>query len=399
MKTLIGLFIIAVLALFGARVNPRKIPSSSSPIKAIIASGLIFLFIGLALGPQGLGFITEEVTNKLSSVVTIGLFWIGFLFGINFKGKDLKRLRRPVYMFAVGQSVFTFAVVFITGFLLIRYAQPSVGVFGAVAASITLAACASGTGQATLLRLRTDRSFRGATAQVATVTATLDDLPAVLAAGMLTFFWHTTAAGQTSLAGLGWMLVALSVSLFGAWAMRLLVVRSPNDKVLFLTVLGCMSVGGGLAAYLHLSPIFIGFVMGVILVNITIRNDRLFDILHRSEATLYILFLLLVGSMMRVDSVALIWLVALYVALRAAAKIIGVMLFRYHEENGMDASPLTGLALLSQGGMAVAIAFHYREMYASILGDTVLTMVLLGAAVNEMIASPLALWTVRRQRK
>ena len=398
MKSLVGLAIIALLAVFGSRAFERNVPLPLL-IGRLYSNGIVYLFLGILLGPMWLGFINDNLIEKLSPIVSIGLFWIGFLFGINLKIRDMKRFTSRVYLLGFGQAIFTFAAVAVVFYVILDHTFAGAGPVAIAAATITLAACASQTSQATLLRLSRDRRFRGPNAQVATVTATLDDAPAILASGLLTFFWHQTQVGRTALPGFAWMALAVTLGVIGGGVIKLLLERSENEQELLLIVLGSMGIGGGLVAYLHLSPLFVGAIMGFAYVNLSERNGRLFRMVASFEGTLYVLFLVLVGSMvdLRWEYIALF--APAYILVRAIAKLGGVALFTVSGPGIPKTSRLVGFALLSQGGMAIALVIHYRNLYASPLADTIVTLVILGVLINEFYAAPLAQWVAGRGRR
>lgn len=398
MKSLIGLAIISLLALFGSRSFERKV---NIPVffKRFFADGMVYLCAGFIMGPALLGFINDDLVEKLSPVITIGLFWIGFLFGINLKYKDIKRLTQPVLLVAIGQAVVTFLFVATGAYFMLRGLKGEIGSFAIAVSSLTLAACASGTNQSSLLRLSMTRTFRGPTAQVATVSATLDDIPAIFITGLITFFWHRTDAGQTDLHAMGWTLVALLLGISGGFIINVLLKRADSEQTRLLIVLGTSAVGGGLSAYLHLSPIFIGMVLGITYINLAERDEQVFEITQRSESTLYVLFLLLVGSMFKIQIEHLFIFVPIYLLLRTVGKIAGGALFSIPESAGPKPSPWFGVALLSQGGLAIALVVQYAWLYHSPITDSIITIVILGVLINQTYATPLALKVAKGGRR
>ncbi len=392
MKSLLGLLVITLVALFGSRLVEKSghVPDL---FQRLFAGGWVFILFGILLGPSLLGVIDHQVVLRLSPIVTIGLFWIAFLFGFHLSARDLRRISEPVFAFAFGQSIFAMAVVGVASwFFLVRF-FPGLDYSVLAVAAATLAACASGTNQSTLLRLTYHPRFRGTSAQLAAVTATLDDLPAILVTGGLTFFWHRSLAGEVPLPGIVWLAAAVFLGVFGGFVMKGLLDKAENEQVRLLMVMGCFGIGGGLSAYLHLSPIFIGAVMGATFANIGGRDEKVFDVLHRSEGTFYVLFLVLAGGMLRITSAALPLLVLIYLVFRIAAKVLGGYIFLPGQWRARGEGPprLIGLALLSQGGMALAFAIHYKSLYPSAIADPVVAVIIFGVIVNELFSYPLAL--------
>jgi Kef-type K+ transport system membrane component KefB len=396
-KTILGLILIAFLALFGSRSVERTfhIPDA---FRRLFTGGVGYLLLGVVLGPSVLGFINDQVLLELSPVVTVGLYWIGFLFGINLKIKDLRRVQTSVYALTAGQSLITFLGVLLVAYLMLRGFSARIGMEAVVAASLTLAACAAGTSQGPMIRMAKDRRFRGPTAQVATVASTLDDFPGIIAIGLLTIFWHRSGPGLTTLPGVAWFGIAIFIGLAGGWVIRAIMERAESEQSRLALVLGAMALGGGITAYLHLSPIFVGVLSGLVYVNGTVRDDRVFLTVARSESTLYVLFLLLAGSMlhMQIEGVFVLTIVMLLV--RTFGKTIGGMLFAPRVPAGPGPSHLVGLAMLAQGGLAIALAIQYRSFYPSPISDLIVSVVVIGVVINELVATPIAIRVAQRER-
>ncbi|MCZ7585973.1 MAG: hypothetical protein M5R36_23095 [Deltaproteobacteria bacterium] len=243
------------------------------------------------------------------------------------------------------------------------------------------------------------RGFRGPTAQLATVSATLDDIPGLIAVGLLACFWSPGVREASALAGLGWLGLSVVTGAIGGLVIILFLSRTHNDQTRLLGLMGALSVGGGLTAYLHLSPLFVGAVMGALYVNVSRRDDHVFNIVTRSESTFYVLFLILVGSLLQFRGEDLVLGMAVYLVVRIAAKAISGFLFLAPARNVERPSSLVGLALLSQGGMAIAMAAHYGAAENSVVAQSAVSIVILGVIMNELYGEPLAAWVVGRERR
>ncbi len=390
MKSIIGLVIVGIVVIFGSRLVERP-GAVSDFFKRFFAGGLAYLLLGVLLGPSGFSVFDENILTKFSPVTTIALYWIGFLFGINLRWMDLKKAQPSIYVLMLGQSLFTFFVVALAFRYIFSYSHlPMLGAQALVPALITLAACASGTSQSTIFRLINDKRFRGPVARVAAFTVSLDDMPAILICGLLTFF--AQIPGEPSLDPLLRPPAAIFLGVGGGVILRSMLNSVAGGQTRLLIVLGGMAFGGGLAAYFHISPIFIGAIAGAAFANIGSHDEKVFTIVHQTESTMYVLFLLLVGGMFRIDNYMLPILGLAYFLIRAAGKVIGNYIFLAPARRYINSPmPLFGLAMLSQGGMALAIAVHYRGLFPSPLSDAVFAVIIIGVFISELVAYPLAL--------
>ncbi|MHA1568555.1 MAG: hypothetical protein ACTSXZ_03720, partial [Alphaproteobacteria bacterium] len=106
MRTILGLLLLLVVAFIGAhslrsRWNPPLL------IKRLFDGGLMFLFVGVAIGPAGLDLINQVTLERAGPIVVFCLGWIGFLFGTHLEWRRLRRLARPMWLVALGQAALT----------------------------------------------------------------------------------------------------------------------------------------------------------------------------------------------------------------------------------------------------------------------------------------------------
>ena len=76
----------------------------------------------------------------------------------------------------------------------------------------------------------------------------------------------------------------------------------------------------------------------------------------------------------------------------------GGALFQHWLRLPQNPSPAVGLALIAQGGLAIALAIQYARVFPSALADTVVTVVIASVVVNAVYAEPLALRAARAKR-
>src|SRR5690606_13205256 len=133
-----------------------------------------------------------------------------------------------------------------------------------------------------------------------------------------------------------------------------------NDDRLFVALLGIVVFASGMASYLNLSPIFINFVVGVLLAQRRHTGRMALEKLQSIEKPAYVVLFIFAGMAWSSPS-GLGWLlVPIYLALRVGGKALGGWL-TYHNSARPDRYVRgVGLALVAQGGLAMAMAFNYR---------------------------------------
>lgn len=398
MRFLVVVAVIVLVALLGAaaRQMSREFPRG---LKDLVDSGALFLFLGILLGPGGLRFVTPHYLDQLGPVVAIALGWIGFFFGLNLQWRWLSRFTASLYVLALVQSCTTFALVAAAFALVLPYFERAgCGPFSVQSASVVLAAAAAGTAPSSLFLLG-ERTGAGALLRGIRFVAAVDDLPGLLALGLLFSFAHAYSSTPGPVL-LGWQWFLLSV-LLGAGLGSLLAALVPayrDEQKGGVVILGVIALGAGVCAFVYLSPLFVGVIAGVIFGNFSAHAERVFAQVAAREHAIYVFFLLLAGCMWRYEPVALL-LAAAYILLRAAGKLAGAAVGTL-ALSPYRADPRLGLMLLPQGGMAIAMAVDYHRTYATSALPPILSIVIIAVAVNELLGPTLALSELRiRERR
>ena len=383
MKLVLAAILIVVIAFVGSRLSFVHIRLPLG-VRNIFLTGIEYLLVGFLLGGAVLDLLDTATLDGLYPFVGMGLSWIGMLFGVQWEFRRLSHIPGRVFGVALVQSLITIFVVAVPFFLLFsRFFSYETGLL--VIAAVTLAAAASGTASSGLsLFSRNTPSPARPLMRLLTNVSNIDDLVgltafglisclAVLHAGTSTFVWIGVSAGLGLTVGL--LIVALTTY------------RLRDDEML-LVVMGAITFSGGLALYLSLSPLLVNLIAGVIVANVARERARggIRNVLLRGEHSIYIIFLILVGAGWRIESVWLLALVPVYVLVRTLGKTLGGFVSVRLFLPGSRALSGLGLGLLSHGGMAVAIVVNLHQIHRSEVTDAVISVVLPGIILSELIA-------------
>ncbi|MDP8223463.1 MAG: cation:proton antiporter [Candidatus Lernaella stagnicola] len=392
MRLLLSLLLIGLIALAGSRAMQSRwrVPPV---VRRLFDSGLVFLMLGVALGPAGVGMINDRILEQTGPIVFFCLGWIGFLFGVHLEWKRLRRLTARMWAATLSESLLTLVMVLVASWLFFSRWCPTCEGSEAQkwAALLTLAACAAGTAPASVFALNGRPWFRGDIAQAIRVSAALDDLPGLILFGVMFALLPgdlISAAGVFS--GPAWILLSILIGVVLGLMMKSLTIMATDTQVQLVVVMGLIAFGAGAAAFIHLSPIFVGAVAGVTLANTTGRKETVFELLASSEKTIYVLFLVLVGCHWAPAAEHLLALTLLYLGVRAAGKVLGGIVGASLIGVQQPRQRFGGLAMLGQGGLAIAMALNYAWTYEAPISPTVMTVLIVGVLINELIGPGLA---------
>lgn len=395
MRILVAVVVLTALALLGS----QRLRAGSSGASALhtLLGGSELMLVGLLLGQDFIGLVDEATLEGLRPFVFVALGWLAFLFGLQFERRTLGHLPAGFAAISVSVAATTLAVVAPAAvLLLIALDDASPGRAVALAAA-ALAASAACTGQSAIAVV--DRGLRPAPRQVMTVlrlVSSLDPAVGVTIFGVALSLLAPRAAISAGFPwSLQWPVAAICLGLLTAWLFVSLTVTRTNQAELILYLLGVIALASGVALGFGLSVLFINFVCGLAVANLTqvgsIRG-RVMDLMVRSESFLYLLLLVVAGACWRLPTGWAATAVAAYVAARLAGKTAGAWLATRGLARRHPVPPMLGLGLASQGGMGLAIVLEHRFAATGAAAATASAIGLTAVFVAELAAP----WLVRR---
>lgn len=337
-------------------------------LRPVTAPVMLFIPLGILLGPAGAGILSLNVLSHLDAVISIVLATLGVFIGIA-AGTQRGAVRRLMAASSV-EALITILVVAGTLYLLL-------GVWGIplamplATAALALGVCASASAAPSVEAA--DEHARKIAARV----ADLDDvLPIVLGGvivSMLAPVERAPVVGALLAMGLG------AAIAFSGW---LLLERSTGaERAVF--VLGTLALLGGCAAYLGLSPLLSGLAAGWFWALTPGQTDRVISReLRKVEHPLVVLLLVAAGAGLEASTPGL-WLFAPYVVFRIAGKLMGGWAAS-RIAPGIAPSDL-GAYLIPPGVIGIAFALNLQQVAHDAAGALVFA-VSIGAIASELLA-------------
>ena len=119
MKLLLAIIILIFISILGSRLTffNRKFFLG---FRSILLTGTEYVFIGVLLGSMGLNILDSDALKKLEPFLIFGLCWIGFLFGLQFKVRQLKNLPGFYFLISAIQAIVTFLLVAFVFYLIYK---------------------------------------------------------------------------------------------------------------------------------------------------------------------------------------------------------------------------------------------------------------------------------------
>jgi hypothetical protein len=156
---------------------------------------------------------------------------------------------------------------------------------------------------------------------------------------------------------------------------------------LFVALAGAIVVASGASYYLNLSPIYTNLVLGFILVNSGSAHRDVTRLLLSTERPVYLALLLFAGAAWSPGSLDLLFIAPLFVTVRLGARFLGGRIAGLYVAPPELRTPGLGRGLLALGGLGVAIALNYAQVYPELHPRLILSATLLSVLLFEIVAS------------
>lgn len=368
--TIGGLFLLGLIADLTGRYTP-------------LPRVTLLLVAGFVIGPSVLDWLPGFTEEWFPVMTDIALAMIGFLLGQNMTLTRLRQLGRSVLTISVGVVLTTALLMFVVLTLL--------GVSMEIA--LVLAAIATATAPAATVDVAQERQAKGKFTDMLLGIVAIDDAWGLLIFSLLLSAAQALSGDSAALDAMGagaWeiggaLLLALVLGLPAAYLTGRIQPGEPTQAEALALVLLC----AGLAVWAEVSYILAAIVLGAVVTNFAKHHERPFRAIKGMEWPFLILFFLLAGAALHVESLVQAgWLTAVYVAVRIVARVLGAWLGARLSGADTMTSRWMGLALLPQAGVAIGMALFASQRFPD--SKNMILPIVLGATVIFELIGPVA---------
>lgn len=385
MKLLLAIVIILVISVLGSRftfLNRRL----SLGFRNILFTGTEYIFIGVLLGGMGFKILDPEALKKMEPFLIVGLCWVGFLFGLQFKVRQLKTLPRFYFSISAIQAFTTFLLVSVSMYFVLKCHLALPGTV-LIMVTLVLGSSSSCTAQSALAVVGQNYKFKNRRLlDLMRYISGIDGFYALcfFAAAMSIF-----PAGEVTdfnlTASIKWLLISVIMGIIPALIFISLSRTRFTSQEFFVFLIGTLIFCGGLAYQIRYSPLITGLVCGVFTANFSRHRLRaLSEILH-AEKSIYIILLLLLGAGWNFRADYILLVTGIYITTRIFGKFIGTYIGTKIFKPGFYVPATIGFGLMSEGGHAVAIIMNFKLLYPD-TADPLITIVILSVIFNELVS-------------
>ena len=339
----------------------------------IVAPAVLFLPIGMVLGPSFANVLGPAALGSLEAVVAVALAVLGVFVGL---ALELRGPREWRLFAAAGVEAAVTILIVGLAFLVLLDAWGMPLSLPAMLVALTLGLCASASSAAS-----TDDASR--THVLAMRIADLDDVLPIVVSGLIVVMFGADTTMPVWMAT-RWLFRTVMLGIAVGVAGWLLFERAHSRAERNVFIAGTVALLGGTAAYVGVSPLLAGLVAGLLWVWLPGQADRVVrEDLQRVQHPLIVVLLLVAGASCQFSREA-IWLSAPLVLFRLTGKLVGGWLAtRLH---GVVTAGELGTHLIAPGLLGIALALHLAQVVRTPGMGAVLTAVALATLASEAIA-------------
>jgi len=382
----LNILLLLGIAVFGGTIGARIFRRLRVP--QIIGS----ILVGLLIGESGLHLVSEAVVTTVEPLNYFALGIIGFLIGGELKAETMKKYGKQFTAILLAEGVAAFLLV-AGATILLTYAFTH-DLRMSVALGVVLGAISSATDPASTIQVLWEYKTRGALTTAVIAVVALDDALALTlyavgtsVAGILT--GNVGGGILASLATTAYELtVALVVGFVGAILLKAILIRMHDEDAELTFAVGAVLLAIGLSIALELDVILSSMALGLTLVNIApYRSPRTFEIVKRFAPPIYVLFFVLVGARLKVESMSLLvmLLVLSYVVGRSVGKIGGAYLGGKWSGARKCVKDYLGICLFAQGGVAIGLSILASHRFTPEISSVVILVVATTTFIVQLI--------------
>jgi len=391
MKAIFAFGLLVLIAFLGSQFLFKR-KKLFLPLSYFFLSGLIYIFLGLSLGKNGLNVLSPAVLEGLNPLISLGLGWVGFIFGFQLEYRYLRRFPQKYVELSLLQSLFVICFVVAAFGWLLRLLFPSEPSSLLYGMAVVLGLLLSLNSPSLLNFASSEIPQKGNYFHLARFLVSVSGFWGIGGLALVASFWHFPfIESSIFIKGLVLLLCSTIFPIFIAYVFHFLTIKKTSEHDLLVYLLGLVFFASGTAAYFNLPSLYVCMVLGITFSNLTRIQEKLYPLILSTEKPFYITFLILIGALWEFN---LDYKIALLVVILLILRVVGYSfplrplgkILRF----SFPLPALFGLCFLSSGGIAVAFIVSLKLIYPFPLIDVFVSVALMAVVVSELL-SPWAL--------
>jgi len=363
-----------------------------------------YIIAGILLG-ESIGNVIElKMVHALRPITEIALGLIAIAIGGEFSRSKLKSIGKGIIILTLFQIGLTFVLV--SGALMLIGFKYEF--------SLLLGAIATATAPAATVAIVQSLRARGKFIDYLYGLVALDDAGSVIIFGLVFAFIGITLPNISGiksnpmimiLTALGEIFLSIIIGIVVGFILHKATHKKQNKSEIMIIALGIIFIVISLAHPLHISPLITNIVIGITLVNLSHKNQRISRILEGLTPPIYAAFFAIAGTELQLGiftQPGILIIGVIFVVARMIGKYFGVYLGALTVHSDAVTKKYLGICMFPQAGVAIGLVLMIQaspiiansspEMQH--LAINMVNIVIFSVFINELVGPVLSKWAI-----
>ena len=355
-----------------------------------VATGVEFVVLGVLVGPHVTDVMTPDVLNQLGPVISLAVGAVGLVLGLEFPTAIRRTMRAEALELSFFGVLGTVLIVGGGATGLAWLILPQEAFMAALPVAVALGAVAAVSAPEPIVTVHRQMEGQVRLAGLLESSAKFDQVLATVLFGLVFCLFHNgETSGVRPLTPTEWVAVSTGLGVVLGGLFFLFLGREQDSDRLLLALIGIILFSSGAAYYLNLSPLYVNLVLGVMLASTSRLAAKLREVMKEIERPMTVVILVVAGASWNLAALThpIVWgMVAICLLGRPIGKTLGgALAFRYGEHRE-HVTPWMGAGTMAHGGLAVAMAVNFGEVYSGPVADGLVSAALVSVLVWEVMA-------------
>ncbi len=381
MTALLSLVLLVLIAYLGSMFF-QKVKIRKPWIKSLAYTGSLYLLLGYLIGPNLFNVFNKEISQQLNVLYALVLGWIGFLIGLQANVKSIKRFQKEYFRFATINIIIAVVISFIALYqsfhLVDRFFNETeifiLAIAGAVTSPIMIAV------------ISRDYKLSGRVSYLLQFAAAFDNMLGIILVGLVMSYTSDISFLNIYNPGVLIIVVSIIIAAIASYLFCLFLKDMKTDQEIFFLLLGLLLFIVGIAFYLKQSLLFMSFVFGFGIANLSANTKKIYLSIQQVEKPLYILLLIFAGANLEFESKEYWLYLAVFIAVNLFAKMISGYFANFSMSRNSRIHKTIGMANLSMGGLSLAIILDFHLTNVSGYSQLLLFILVVSLVINDIIS-------------
>lgn len=361
-------------------------------LKYYVPSGVEYVFLGIILGPNFsnwinssfkinyLQIINQELLSQISPGLTASIGILGFIYGLNFKFSAISKAEPEHWRIAFSEILTSLVLIGLTSFSAFYYFfYNGNNLNELIAAAYALSIVGALSSNFIIRTLREKNDSTGVVGDSLHNSSLINSNLNIFLYGLLFGIIHIGSSKNVFFTSIEWIVISILLAILIGFLFFIFIGRETDENKLFVAVLGVVLFTSGIGYYLNFSPLYMNFILGATLTNVSKVTVNIEKSLKRLSHPLNILIVVIAGFMwVPADLHTFLIAVPAFILLRFLSKYIAGYISFHSAYSKEIVTAKIGNGLMSLDIIACAMVVDYMNVYKNELTPIVVSAILSG---------------------